>query len=129
MTSVIFTFNAGNGPRPKGAYRKAVELAPDKARAWTNLGLALGGMQRYDEALQAFEKAGGSAAAQHNLGIVLAQNGEFAKARLAFLEAQRMDPLLKQPQAVLDWLNDHPLPDHPAAAQVSLDHAASADSE
>jgi Flp pilus assembly protein TadD len=105
-----FHFQRKQFAEAERAYRQAVQCDPQNLRAWTNLGLSLGALKRFDEAHQAFQKAGSPAAAQHNLGILLAQNGEFEKARAAFLEAKRLDPLLKQPAAVLNWLDEHPQP-------------------
>jgi eukaryotic-like serine/threonine-protein kinase len=39
------------------AYRKAIELRPDYAEAYTNLGVALAGQKKLDEAVQAFRQA------------------------------------------------------------------------
>ncbi|MGD0080232.1 MAG: tetratricopeptide repeat protein [Methanoregula sp.] len=38
------------------AYNKAIEIDPNNADAWFNKGFALGGMERYDEAIAAFDK-------------------------------------------------------------------------
>ena len=38
------------------AYNKAIEIDPDNTEAWFNKGFALGGMERYDEAIAAFDK-------------------------------------------------------------------------
>ncbi|MCA9071574.1 MAG: tetratricopeptide repeat protein [Planctomycetaceae bacterium] len=105
-----FHFQRQQFPEAEQRYREAVQLKPDHSRAWTNLGLTLGAQKRFQEAEAAFQKAGSPAFAQHNLGIVCAQQGEYEKARAAFREAQRLDPMLKQPEAVLAWLNDQPQP-------------------
>lgn len=112
-----FHFQRKQFPEAEQAYRRAVELDPDNTRAWTNLGLTLGALKRFDEAEGAFQKAGSPAFAKHNLGIVLAQSGEYDKARQAFYEAKQLDPLLKQPAAVLNWMNETPLPT--GSAQVT----------
>ncbi len=39
------------------AYRRAVEEFPDRAKGWSNLGLALVQLHRYEEALQAYQRA------------------------------------------------------------------------
>ena len=103
-----FHFQRQQFPEAEAYYNKSVEQKPTHSRAWTNLGLTLGAQKRYKEAEAAFQKAGSQAFAKHNLGIVLAQQGEFAKARALFLEARQLDPMLKQPDAVLNWLNEHP---------------------
>lgn len=86
-------------------FRKAVEQDPDHQRAWTNLGLTLGSQHRYDDAEAAFQKAGSPAFAKHNLGIVYARQGEYEKAHGLFMESKQLDPMLKQPEAVLNWLD------------------------
>ncbi|MEJ5241007.1 MAG: tetratricopeptide repeat protein [Anaerolineales bacterium] len=43
--------------RAAQAYRRAVEEFPDRAKGWTNLGLALMNLHRHEEALQAYQRA------------------------------------------------------------------------
>lgn len=49
-----------------------------------NLGLALGRLGRYDEALDAFLKAGTKQVAQNNLGYVAYLNGDYDRALMAY---------------------------------------------
>ncbi|HJU84058.1 MAG TPA: trypsin-like peptidase domain-containing protein [Holophagaceae bacterium] len=51
---------AGDGPlalEAQGAYRRALDLRVENARAWNNLGVALDGQNRLAEAMQAFQNA------------------------------------------------------------------------
>ncbi len=88
------------------AARRAVALDADHKRAWVNLGLILAERQRYDEAYESFTRAVSPAAAHNNLGIILARQGNAAEAREHLAEAHRIDPTLRQPHAVLAYLNE-----------------------
>jgi Tfp pilus assembly protein PilF len=88
------------------ALRRAVQLAPDHARAWVNLGLALGQQGRYEESLDAFSKAVRPAEARCNLAFVLATQGKRDEARQAYREALEMDPGLKLAREALARLID-----------------------
>ena len=48
--------------------RRAVDLDPEDPAGWNNLGLALGHLERYAEALEAFRKGGDEQGARNNLG-------------------------------------------------------------
>lgn len=60
--------------------RRAVLLSPRTPSHRNNLGITLGLMKRYDEALAAFEGAGTEQSSHNNLGYVYFLNGEYAKA-------------------------------------------------
>jgi tetratricopeptide (TPR) repeat protein len=67
------------------AYEAALKLSPRRVAALSNLGLAYGGLRRYDRAIQAFEKAlainPGQPAVLFNLGLTYLQSGQNEKAR------------------------------------------------
>jgi|MudIll2142460700_1097286.scaffolds.fasta_scaffold50369_3 tetratricopeptide (TPR) repeat protein len=50
-------FGVGRGAEAEGAYRQALELAPEEAAAWGGLGAALNAQARHSEAATAFERA------------------------------------------------------------------------
>jgi tetratricopeptide (TPR) repeat protein len=84
--------------------RQALEVDAGNQRAWVNLGLVLGQLQRYDESYQAFTKALPVAEAHYNMGVILAQQGKQEQAKEAFREALTLQPDLKQARAILDVL-------------------------
>lgn len=93
--------------------RKALKINPEHKRCWVNLGLIEAEQEKYDDAFISFTKAVSPAAAHNNLGMILARQGKNEQARKELAEARRMDPTLKQPAAVLDYLE--------AEATASLD--------
>lgn len=95
--------------------RRALELAPKHPRAAVNLGLTLAEQGKYDDAQVAFEKAVSPAAAQHNLGIILARHGKTVEAAELLHAAAAADPTLKPTQAVLAQWDDQA----PAIRRVS----------
>jgi Flp pilus assembly protein TadD len=60
--------------------RTVLALDPEDRTARNNLGLALGGQERYREALATFREAGDEQAARNNLGYVLFLNGHYPDA-------------------------------------------------
>lgn len=86
------------------AARKALKINPEHKRCWVNLGLIEAEQEKYDEAFVSFTKAVSPAAAHNNLGMILARQGKNEQARKELAEARRMDPTLKQPAAVLEYL-------------------------
>jgi tetratricopeptide (TPR) repeat protein len=85
----------------EAAYRKAVEIKPDYAEAWTGLSNVLNAQGKADEALAASEKAaaaggsagsGGNANALYNQGVILWNQNKFAEAKEKFAEATKADP-------------------------------------
>ena len=82
--------------KAEAEYRRAVELDPDYADAFYNLGLLLQKNARYPEAVSAFREvtrlAPKNALAFNNLAIVTAQSGDFAGSLAAFRAALKIDP-------------------------------------
>jgi len=87
--------------KAEAAYRKAVEIKPDYAEAWTGLSNVLNQQGKTEEALAASEKAtsvGGSAGggananALYNQGVILWNQNKFAEAKEKFAAAAKADP-------------------------------------
>lgn len=78
------------------AWRKAVELNPDDARAHNNLGTALSENGKLDEALAEYRRSlelnEQSSQAHNNLGSVLAQQGKLYDALAQFQRAVELNP-------------------------------------
>jgi len=91
--------------------RRAVEADPQHEQAWTNLGMVLGRQGRHTESVAAFAHATTEAAANSNVGVILAQQGDYDEARSFLHKSLALDPNLKQPKAclaVLDKLTARP---------------------
>jgi Flp pilus assembly protein TadD len=77
-------------------YRRAVTLDPDFPEAWMNLGLAVLGQRRPDEALacqrEAVRLVPENACAQNNLGMAHYAQGHIAEAENCFRAALRLAP-------------------------------------
>ena len=87
------SLGAGDAPAAEREYRRALALAPTSAWAWSQLGVALGRQDRFDEALSAFARAVDADAddasdldAFVNLAASLRQAGRVPEA-VALLEA------------------------------------------
>jgi tetratricopeptide (TPR) repeat protein len=77
-----------------------VKMSPDCFEAWYDLGVANHELERYDQAVQAYEKAvrlKADAAAYANLGLVLAARGDTTEARKAHERAIELAPDNPQP--------------------------------
>jgi Flp pilus assembly protein TadD len=73
---------------------KAVEAGadPKNPKIYNNLGLVLGKLGRYEEALEAFKKAGDRAVAHNNLGYIYFLQGKYEEAIAAFEKAIEIKP-------------------------------------
>ena len=105
-------FNLGMGHANKkewaqaeAAFKKAVELKPDNANAYTQLAAAYNQQRKFDLAAEASANAakystgaggvvGGNAEALYNQGVTLFNGGKFAEAKTAFEGATKADPKL-----------------------------------
>jgi Tfp pilus assembly protein PilF len=103
-----FHYQRGQWADAEKWLRQAVANDPGLARAWVNLGLALGHQGRYPESHEAFARAVGPAEAQSNLGVVLARQGKRAEAAQALGQALALDPGLKQARSVLARVQGRP---------------------
>ena len=74
------------------AFRNALKTDVSQERVYNNLGLALGKLQRYPEALEAFTKAGDKAKAYNNLGAVYLAQERYQEALAAFEKAIDLNP-------------------------------------
>jgi tetratricopeptide (TPR) repeat protein len=84
---------AGRYREAARSFQKALETsAQPKEKIYNNLGLALCGLTDYDDALDAFRKAGGEAQALNNMGCVFLSNGEPDKAIGYFRKAIESSP-------------------------------------
>jgi len=104
-----FFYSRRRLPEAEQHLRKALALDSKHARAWVNLGLTLGQMERYAEALEAFQHAVSPAEAQSNLGFILATQGKRDEAKQAYRQALALQPSLMIAQVALSKL-EHPQP-------------------
>ena len=78
------------------AWKKALEMAPDDARAHNNFGVALMEMGRVDEAVPEFRRAlelnRDSSQTHNNLGSALAEQGDIEEAVPLFRKAVELNP-------------------------------------
>lgn len=74
------------------AFREAIALRPDFARAHVNLGIALSKQGRFDDAFDAFAQVLPETDAYYNVGLMLAGEGRMADAAEAFQHALDIDP-------------------------------------
>ncbi|QDV36569.1 tetratricopeptide repeat protein [Tautonia plasticadhaerens] len=88
--------------------RKAEKLDPGDPRTLTNLGLALAASGAQDEALDAFTRANGPAAAQANLAYILAATGRDEQARDRYEQALLLNPKDQRSRAAIDRLDAGP---------------------
>jgi Tfp pilus assembly protein PilF len=86
----------GEYPAAEKAFRQAVELKPNFTAAWTNLGLALGYQDKYDDAFAVFLRATNTPADAHcNLAFVYAQQMKLSDAQTHYRRALVHNPELK----------------------------------
>jgi tetratricopeptide (TPR) repeat protein len=83
-------------PDAENHYRQALELRPDYLDALSNLGVLLGGLNRWEEAIACYERAlafnPGVAAVHFNLGIALFSQNRFADAVKPLSKAVHLAP-------------------------------------
>jgi tetratricopeptide (TPR) repeat protein len=84
----------------EASYKKAIELKPDNADAWTGLATLYNQQKKFDLAAEASANAakymtaggGGNAEASYNQGVILFNGGKFAEAKTQFEAATKADP-------------------------------------
>jgi len=84
----------------EAAYKKAIELKPDNADAYTGLATLYNQQKKFDLAAEASANAskytasggGGNAEAAYNQGVILFNGGKFAEAKTQFETATKADP-------------------------------------
>ena len=72
--------------------QRAVKLAPTSPRAHNNFGLALGHLEKHEEALEQFALAGSEADAYYNLAFVYAAQDRADDAKECFRRCMLLDP-------------------------------------
>lgn len=89
--------------------RRALEINPQHARAHTNLGLVLGQMERYDEALREFRSAQlDEAEARCDLAFVYWTKGKMEEAKQECRTAREKDPSCVKARDLLAALEQAP---------------------
>jgi tetratricopeptide (TPR) repeat protein len=106
-------FNIGEAHRQKGrlneaetAFKKAVELKPDSADAYTGLANIYNSQKKFDLAAEASANAskyttvasGGGAEASFNQGVILFNSQKYAEAKAQFEAAVKADPNMAMAQ-------------------------------
>ncbi|QQS46436.1 MAG: tetratricopeptide repeat protein [Acidobacteriota bacterium] len=80
----------------EAAFRKAIQIDPNNAFAWNNLGNLLSDLKRFDEAEAAYRKAieinPNYTSAWHNLGNLLSDLKRFDEAEVAYRKALEINP-------------------------------------
>lgn len=94
-------FLQGKLDKAESALLKATRLDPREPRYQNNLGMVQGHLERDEEALEAFRRAGSEAGAQYNLAFVLAARNEFEEAKGCFRLALASDPSHKAARQAL----------------------------
>ncbi|QDU39002.1 photosystem I assembly protein Ycf3 [Maioricimonas rarisocia] len=99
-----FLYSQGKLADAEQALRKALELQQDHPQAQVNLELVLAASDRYEEAFTQFEAAAGTAAAHHNIGMLLARTGRQERALVHLRKAVQRDPSLEGTRRLLATL-------------------------
>jgi len=119
----VSLLTAGDFAGASEAFEAAVRIEKRDAAVWNNLGLALGRLERYDAALDAFRKAGDERSAWNNVGYVRYLNGDYDGALLAYEralhaagEAEERLPVLRNARAAQRARDNPPALPKPRAA-------------
>jgi len=115
----------------EASFKKAIELKPDNADAYTALANLYNSQKKFDLAAEASSNAakyagggagGGSAEASYNQGVILFNAGKFAEAKTQFEAATKADPnhAMAQYQLGMTALNLGQIPDAVAALEAYL---------
>jgi tetratricopeptide (TPR) repeat protein len=115
----------------EASFKKAVELKPDNADAYTALANLYNSQKKFDLAAEASSNAakyagggagGGNAEASYNQGVILFNAGKFAEAKTQFEAATKTDPnhAMAQYQLGMTSLNLGQIPDAVAALEAYL---------
>ena len=115
----------------EASFKKAIELKPDNADAYTALANLYNSQKKFDLAAEASANAskysggaagGGSAEASYNQGVILFNAGKFAEAKTQFEAATKADPnhAMAQYQLGMTSLNLGQIPDAVAALEAYL---------
>jgi len=115
----------------EASFKKAIELKPDNADAYTALANLYNSQKKFDLAAEASANAskyagggagGGSAEASYNQGVILFNAGKFAEAKTQFEAATKTDPnhAMAQYQLGMTSLNLGQIPEAVAALEAYL---------
>jgi tetratricopeptide (TPR) repeat protein len=116
----------------EASFKKAIELKPDNADAYTALANLYNSQKKFDLAAEASANAskyagggaagGGSAEASYNQGVILFNAGKFAEAKTQFEAATKTDPnhAMAQYQLGMTALNLGQIPDAVSALEAYL---------
>ena len=87
-------------------FRKSLTVQPQHERATVNLAISLGMQNQLKESYDLFQRSVGAAAANSNLGVLLARQGRNEEARNHFQQAITLDPSLTSARTQLAQLSD-----------------------
>ena len=115
----------------EASFKKAIELKPDNADAYTALANLYNSQKKFDLAAEASANAakyasagggGGGAEASYNQGVILFNAGKFAEAKTQFEAATKSDPnhSMAQYQLGMTALNLGQIPEAVAALEAYL---------
>jgi len=113
----------------EASFKKAIELKPDNADAYTALANLYNSQKKFDLAAEASANAakytgagGGGAEASYNQGVILFNAGKFAEAKTQFEAATKADPnhSMAQYQLGMTALNLGQIPDAVAALEAYM---------
>ncbi len=116
----------------EASFKKAIELKPDNADAYTALANLYNSQKKFDLAAEASANAakyagggvggGGNAEASYNQGVILFNAGKFSEAKTQFEAATKADPnhAMAQYQLGMTSLNLGQIPDAVAALEAYL---------
>jgi tetratricopeptide (TPR) repeat protein len=114
----------------EASFKKAIELKPDNADAYTALANLYNSQKKFDLAAEASANAakysgaggGGNAEASYNQGVILFNAGKFPEAKVQFEAATKTDPnhAMAQYQLGMTSLNLGQIPDAVAALEAYL---------
>lgn len=97
-----FLYCIGDLHRAEQRLRQCLHIDSEHVQGATNLAVVLASGQHYDEAKTLFERAIGSAAAMHNIGLFKMRHGRSEEGRAMIAVAVEQDPSLSQPRRVLE---------------------------
>jgi len=114
----------------EASFKKAIELKPDNADAYTALANLYNSQKKFDLAAEASSNAakyaggggGGNAESSYNQGVILFNAGKFAEAKTQFESATKTDPnhAMAQYQLGMTSLNLGQIPEAVAALEAYL---------
>jgi tetratricopeptide (TPR) repeat protein len=115
----------------EASFKKAIELKPDNADAYTALANLYNSQKKFDLAAEASANAakytgagggGGNAETSYNQGVILFNAGKFAEAKTQFEAATKADPnhAMAQYQLGMTALNLGQIPDAVAALEAYM---------